>query len=559
MAYNWFRIDRDNIGSILDTNGEPLYLDEYNGLLREIIERNDVPTLKCYIRQIAGNVPQRDGTIQDDPLWVAAAYGSIDALRVLLDLYETDSAQNQVLGVDTRGFWMLDTACEYGQLETARFLLDRDYPLGAAYTERPNGELALLSAGSSLVQAGSYEFTKRNRHQHDNNSCLQDRVARSEELIRLLLDRGASPENAVQTLYLALHEKRANIIPPPEQHRIQRLLGQIVSRGSYELVSRLIIDSAEIHKRQELRYNQTVQHVTPLHIASGFWNIPAIQALFDHSDRSGVGFSEMVSVSDHDGRLPLHWAAHGAEIGGEMSDEQFISEEDLCARTIGTLKLLIENNPDTVNYRDSQSMTALHHFVNGHSVCSSKLHFEEIIRFLCETGLDASSYNIWGCTTLHELAKTWNPVSPDVLQILLMHGAKTTINHIDSLGKTALHRMAKNLRQVEAVRVLLSHGADKNVLTSEGNSPLHEAAMGVLRASIVWEKDTKTEHVYPSMADKVKVQDEMVMVLQEAGCSMDQRNREGKTPQQLLEETRANWHRIEESKGKPLIRGRGRR
>ena len=83
--------------------------------------------------------------------------------------------------------------------------------------------------------------------------------------------------------------------------------------------------------------------------------------------------------------------------------------------------------------------------------------------------------------------------------------------------------------------------------------------MGVLRYTIVLGKDTRTDNVYPTMADKIKAQDEMVMVLKEAGCSMEQPNREGKTPQQLQEETRANWHIIEESKGKPLARGRGRR
>lgn len=124
-------------------------------------------------------------------------------------------------------------------------MLDRDPPLGAAYTERRDGGLALLSAGTSLAEAGSYERTKRNRNRHDEHYCLRDRIARSEELISLLLDRGASIDNAVQ---MPRHEKKGSLVLPPDKQRIQRVLGQVVSRGSYELVSRVITESAEIHK-----------------------------------------------------------------------------------------------------------------------------------------------------------------------------------------------------------------------------------------------------------------------------------------------------------------------
>lgn len=88
MAYSWFRTDRDRIGSIVNTNGEPLYLDEYKSLLREIIERNDVPTLNCYIQQLPKSVLRHDGIIEYDLFWVAASYSSTDALRVLFDSKE---------------------------------------------------------------------------------------------------------------------------------------------------------------------------------------------------------------------------------------------------------------------------------------------------------------------------------------------------------------------------------------------------------------------------------------------------------------------------------------
>lgn len=64
-----------------------------------------------------------------------------------------------------------------------------------------------------------------------------------------------------------------------------------------------------------------------------------------------------------------------------------------------------------------------------------------------------------------------------------------------------------------------------------------------------------------TLDDRVGVQDEIIGLLLKAGGStlMDQLNVVGKTPQQLLEETRANWLRIEEGRNRPFAgRGRGR-
>ncbi|KOC18629.1 hypothetical protein AFLA70_146g003221, partial [Aspergillus flavus AF70] len=46
--------------------------------------------------------------------------------------------------------------------------------------------------------------------------------------------------------------------------------------------------------------------VTPLHIASLFWNADAIRVLLDHCGR--VDRTAMVNAMDSKGRLPLHWA-----------------------------------------------------------------------------------------------------------------------------------------------------------------------------------------------------------------------------------------------------------
>jgi hypothetical protein len=118
---------------------------------------------------------------------------------------------------------------------------------------------------------------------------------------------------------------------------------------------------------------------------------------------------------------------------------------------------------------------------------------------------------------------------------MVAHGARTAINHASGSGNTALHLIARNFTQIEAVRALLRHGADVNALNSKGNTPLREAASGMLRL------DSARNMKRPTATDNIRAQDEMMLALQGAGGCIDQMNEEGKTPRQLLEETRAKW------------------
>jgi ankyrin repeat protein len=99
--------------------------------------------------------------------------------------------------------------------------------------------------------------------------------------------------------------------------------------------------------------------------------------------------------------------------------------------------------------------------------------------------------------------------------------------------------MARNLRQLKASRLLVSRGADPSVIDKEGNTPLHEAVKGRLTrlenedGSLIW----------PTLEEKTQAQDEIILILQEGGASMDQPNKAGKTPAQLAVEKRAQWEK----------------
>jgi hypothetical protein len=63
--------------------------------------------------------------------------------------------------------------------------------------------------------------------------------------------------------------------------------------------------------------------VTALHYGSVYWDVDRARALLDHS--GDVETTDMLSVCDNCGRLPLHWAAAGAE----RLDEELLPKDSV--------------------------------------------------------------------------------------------------------------------------------------------------------------------------------------------------------------------------------------
>ncbi|KAK6835396.1 hypothetical protein RU639_001796 [Aspergillus parasiticus] len=109
------------------------------------------------------------------------------------ELYETEYEEllgEMVKANDEwmRGISLMGIACRFAQLDTVCFLLDSQPPLGTVEPGDGWCETALLSAATSFSEVGlDWE-----RCQFPERSWVRDRMARSEGLIHLLLDRGAS-------------------------------------------------------------------------------------------------------------------------------------------------------------------------------------------------------------------------------------------------------------------------------------------------------------------------------------------------------------------------------
>jgi ankyrin repeat protein len=487
-------------------------------VLRLIIESNDVAALRSYIKNYPEQVFLPTEMIVDSAFSYATADERLDVLRVLLDLADTNGLQ--IRPIRSHDYSLLDIACGNAQLNTVKFLLDRSPPLGARYASDSHGGSALLSAASSFRCSLS---SKPDLGPNGQKIWLRDEIARSEEIVYMLLDKGASVQNAVRAYSFSHVEQDEN-----SMNFIETALGHAASRASYQLVSRLIAEGAEVHARQYNWSNDPISdvgEVTALHIASGYGNLQGIKALLDNCDE--LNPADMVSMRDAGGCIPLHWA-HNI-----CYDNYYLSDDEIASQTCDTLELLIQTNPKTINAQSKDGATSLFSTIQGHADCGGTKHLERIVRLLCEKGADAGIRDITGQNVLHILAARTigaKPVNPSILDLLVAHGAK--VNDADLEGNTPLHHMARSLRQVDLIRRLIHHGAGVSATNAKGETPLQRAvaALALAQQNMGGSLGASTH------ARRAKAHGEVLEILQEAGCRMDQPNIEGKTPYQLLED-----------------------
>lgn len=330
---------------------------------------------------------------------------------------------------------------------------------------------------------------------------VQQRFERIEAFIGWLLDIGCLLE---ATLLKEKHEREQQDDLENFSVMIEAVLGEAVSHASYDIVSRLIAKGANVYARQKWygEYFFAIEYgenVTALHIAALSWNIEAIKALLDH--RGNVADTDMVSLPDNEGRLPLHWALAG--VASNYAD--IIDLDKVTLRMEDTVKLLLAVKLDTVYVKDQHCATAFHYAVNNNTgyranikairllVHANQLpdtliarnnlgvtalgeamepyrfvtdglgRLAEILEILLENGADARACDRVSRNALHKLSSfSWQgSISPSIIDRLL---DLLDINDSDNNSRTELYYLVKNLDQVDAVCYLVSQGADVNAV-----------------------------------------------------------------------------------------------
>lgn len=527
--------------------------------LVNLIKQNDLPQLREFIASCSPEDVITPGTpYLEDTLFNAASYGSPEALHILLDVY---TEAPEVVKKFNPKFCLLLDACGAANIDVVRFILDSHdspenrLPLRTVdlHQRDDSGDTPILVAAGSLMylDKDADEVEDEGLHLTD---WIRNRIARGHQLIHLLLDRGCSATDVVPPL--------PNDLSPWGNQVQDSVLGLAVSRANGPLIQRLIDSGADIylkhqqfhHARVTFQFRTTKGHaydVTTLHLASLFYNPDAVRLILDHQHYKNNTNPDLASSCDSDGRLPLHSCDGGFNC--RLLDKQL--------RITETLRLLLDHDSTGINLVDNTESTPLHYAAISHARCGCSQHAELAIRTLLEYRADPRIPDGSGCTVLHLLgyhSHQGDPIETTLLDLILSHGAN--INHAENNGKTALHVFAQNLRQVSAAKFLIENGADFRARNTLRETPFHAAARGFLNDHV--RCDGRDKEV--TTGNKIRLQDEMMRALQEAAGEdtamlMSQPNADGKTPQDLLEETRNRWQGwVQPIPGPGRGRGRGR-
>ena len=112
------------------------------------------------------------------------------------------------------------------------------------------------------------------------------------------------------------------------------------------------------------------------------------------------------------------------------------------------MQLLLDRNAD-VHVRDTDGDTPLH--------CAAIAGRLEEARLLLGLNVEVNSRNNEGSTPLHLASEGYWEGNPDIVQLLLGHGADTQARNFS--GKTA-SEVARGLKQQEIVQLLSEHAAE---------------------------------------------------------------------------------------------------
>ncbi|KAL4905064.1 hypothetical protein BDW74DRAFT_167832 [Aspergillus multicolor] len=542
MSYEEFRICTDEVfepRKIFDADGRALYENESISLLRTIVTRNDTDLLNQYIT--AWEFPSRGIPVPElqshDPFCIAVIHGSLDALRILLDARSRNPNSTSVSIEKERRFSLLQVACQHAQIEIVTFLLESEPSLATIYDRDAGGWTPLMAAAYSTGAVDSAD-----RH-------------RGEALMNMLLDRGASARDSV----LSLTQSSSIDTASRGQQAEATVLSLAITGCSYVMVKRLLEAGADVHRPLAIYsdspgfgvqdHGVDIRDVTALHLGSAARNVNGIRAALDHCNQHEEGsVLHLISCRDSMGRLPLHWAAAGSDPIFEPS-----LKDKLAQRITDTFELLMPIHDaaltaELLKTRDAQGATPLHYAAQTHAGCGTQgsRHAYHTIQWLISRGADASIVDSKGRTPLHALAHAsldGEPIDLDVIKLLIDAGCP--LDAIDENDETALHILARHLRQAHAAKMLIQHSAKVDILNKSGNMPLHEAMKGCMRPKESWDRK-RQESV--SLKMRLQAQNEVVQALLGAHGTesvLDQANNEGMTPRVLKGKTRRWWDALE--------------
>uniref|UniRef100_A0A671ULL1 Ankyrin repeat domain 28 n=1 Tax=Sparus aurata TaxID=8175 RepID=A0A671ULL1_SPAAU len=238
-------------------------------------------------------------------------------------------------------------------------------------------------------------------------------------------------------------------------------LHRAVASCSEDAVQVLLKHSADVNARDK-------NWQTPLHIAAANKAVRCAEAL--------VPLLSNVNVSDRAGRTALHHAAfsghlemvrlllsRGANINAfDKRDRRAIHWAAYMGH-IEVVKLLASHGAE-VACKDKKSYTPLHAAASSGMI--------SVVKYLLDLGVDINEPNAYGNTPLHVACYNGQDV---VVNELIECGAN--VNQVNEKGFAPLHFTAASRHGALCLELLVCNGADVNIKSKDGKTPLHMTAI----------------------------------------------------------------------------------
>ncbi|MDH5682151.1 MAG: ankyrin repeat domain-containing protein [Spirochaetota bacterium] len=247
------------------------------------------------------------------------------------------------------------------------------------------------------------------------------------------------------------------------------LLYHAFSDGRMDIVKYLLEKGANINAKSYL-YRQTV-----LHVAARGGNLKMVKYLI----KRGAD----LNAKDNFGRSVLHDAVHGGNLkivnhlidkGLDVNARAWRNGQTILAEAVTTgnlklVKLLISKGADIHYAKIGKSNRTILHV-------AARTMALDIVKYLIKKGIDINAKDSAGYTALLVAADYGH--KPEIVEYLIKKGAD--INAQDNEGYSALH-ITVFKRNIAIIKLLTNEGADVNIISKRGSTPLDLAETAEIR------------------------------------------------------------------------------
>ena len=434
------------------TNNRIIMEEKQQGIVRKRCCRDDGSGEQM------GLVSLKGGKMQTS-LHELAKRGSLEELKHSLEI-----KNNRALKVlNNKGSTLLHAATETNQMAVLQYLLDRGIDMNAVDNE---GNTAL--------------------HVAVQNGCI--------DAVHLLLNGGASDGvcNSAHDppLHIAVRSANVALVLAFLEHPVNILVRGIRNCTLLHIIAELdnvelfkaVCDSSHFEKllRDSKGFFVRVvdnDNMTPVHVAARKGSYQVLELMI--SKELDLSFLKdfVFHALDKENSTPVQ---HAVESGNIMVVEVLLRHGASLTLAKGStllplhlachqdrfdmVQLMVEQHgPETLQIRDEQGMTALHHSCTG--VCG-----EGLVSYLFEQGAELDAQDNNGNTALHTAIISGNVSAAEEL---LKRGSNPSIQ--DSNGRNSLHHVVLHNRQ-EILSFLLEHNSCPHLLSTpdnKGNYAIH--------------------------------------------------------------------------------------